>query len=577
MDRITKPFFDVLLFIFFLAVFCLGLWSPAVFAANVIKIGIIEEPKSLNIWRAGDAWSNRVLGLIYQPLYIRSPKTLHMVPWLAETDPVYDADHLSYTVRLRPARWSDGTPFTAEDVAFTGDLIRSFMVPRHFSNWTFIRKIQVVDRQTVRFFLKEPKAVFLTRTLATPIVQKKEWAALSESAKNSGKGLIQLLNHQVRSPVGTGPFILGEWRQGAYVYLEKNPHFFGRDKEIEGLKLGPFIDGVILKLFGTTDTAILALKKGSIDMFWWGLQPGYLYGLRRDEGIKIFFSEKSGLYYVGFNLRKSPFNDIHFRHAVATILDKDFIVQRIMQRYAVKMKSIVPPGNRYWHCSDVPMYGEGLSRDERIRGAYRILKKGGYRWKRAPVNGSGDIVKGKGIMMPDGSPMDRFTILTPPADYDPHRAIIGILLQEWLRVLGMPAYARPMSFNALYQNVRRSRRFDLYILGYGNLSLDPDYVRNFFHSSQDRSGGWNASGYRNPLFDRIADESANTMDREKRRKLIWDMQRMVMRDIPYYPLYNPKLIEAVRTERFRGWISMMGGIGNAWSFCTLKPRPQRRP
>ncbi len=80
------------------------------------------------------------------------------------------------------------------------------------------------------------------------------------------------------------------------------------------------------------------------------------------------------------------------------------------------------------------------------------------------------------------------------------------------------------------------------------------------------------SGYRNPEFDRIADASTVEMDHEKRVKLIRDMQKMILEDIPYLPIYNPNLIEAARTDRFTGWIGMLEGIGNIWSYCQIRQR-----
>jgi len=86
--------------------------------------------------------------------------------------------------------------------------------------------------------------------------------------------------------MSSGPFVLKEWRRGAYVFLEKNEHFFGRGQEIAGYHLGPHIDGIIFKFFGTSDAAVLALMKGSVDMFWWGLQQGYLADLGdHDSGM----------------------------------------------------------------------------------------------------------------------------------------------------------------------------------------------------------------------------------------------------------------------------------------------------
>lgn len=74
-----------------------------------------------------------------------------------------------------------------------------------------------------------------------------------------------------------------------------------------------------------------------------------------------------------------------------------------------------------------------------------------------------------------------------------------------------------------------------------------------------------------PRFDRIADASAGAMDLEERKKLIWEMQDIIMHDVPWLPLYSPKLAEGVRRDRFTGWVSMVGGIGSRWSFCTIKP------
>ena len=209
---------------------------------------------------------------------------------------------------------------------------------------------------------------------------------------------------------------------------------------------------------------------------------------------------------------------------------------------------------------------------KRIRRAYDILRKAGYTWRVTPVGPEGKVVKGKAIILPDGTPMKKFTILTPPADYDPLRAMIGILIQEWLRKLGIPVTARPMSFGALAQRVKIRRQFDMFILGFGNLSLDPDYLRSFFHSGNNKPRGWNTSGYNNPEFDSLSDRSSQILNLENRRELILEMQRILMRDLPFIPLYDPKLVEAVRTDRFSGWVEMLGGIGNTWSFCLIKPK-----
>lgn len=538
---------------------------------DVIRVGVLQEPKSLNLWLASDAWSKRVLNMIYQPLYIRDPKTQKLVPWLAAEEPEYDGYKIAYTVKLRPAKWSDGSEFTSADVIFTGNMIKKLKMPRFNSKWKFVKKIIAIDKHTVQFVLKKPKAIFLTRTLTTPIVQKKQWEKILASVKDEKKPLKKLLRYKLKKPVGTGPFVLANWKRGVFIYLKRNPHFFGLNKTVDGMALGPRIKGIIFKVFGTADAAVLALRKGDIDFYWNGLQAGYLEQIKDDPKIKIYTNKKSALYFMGFNLRKAPFNDVNLRRAIATLVDKDFIITRILQGYGDVLHSLIPPGNQFYYNPNVPRYGYGKPAAERIKMAYGILKEAGYTWKVPPVNDEGKAVKGKGIILPDGKPMKEFTILTPPADYDPHRAMSGQMIQEWLRAVGLPASSQPMAFGALIQKVKGQRDFDCFILGYGKLSLDPGYLRAFFHSKMDKPRGWNMSGYKSFDFDHMSNSSNDAMDPIIRQEMIHKMQVMLMRDVPYIPLYNPLLVEGVRSDRFTGWVPAVGGIGNLWSFCQIKP------
>jgi len=558
--------------LFLTCIICSGLSGSKANAANILKIGLLQEPKTLNVWMASDKWSGRVLSLIYQRLYIRDPDTLELIAWLAESDPVYDESTISFTVKLRPAKWSDGSEFTSEDVAFTGRLIKEFKVPRFLARWKFIKKIETPDKRTVKFYLEKPMAIFKTRTLTSPIIQKKEWTKTVKEARNSKKPLTTLQNHKTKRPVGTGPFVLKEWHKGAFLFLQKNKNFFATGQRIGKRMLGPYIDGIVFKFFGTSDAAILALRKGTVDMFWWGIQPGYLHDLEKDPDIRLFSNERSALYYWGFNVRKPPFRDVTLRQAIATLIDKDFIVTRILQGHGIRMDSVIPPGNKFWLCTDLPRYGEGLIKEDRIKKAHEILKNAGFTWDVPPVNETGEVVKGKGIRLPNGELMKKFTILTPPANYDPLRAMSGMIIQEWLKEAGIPVSAKPMSIGALLQKINSQHNFDAFILGFGRLDIDPDWLRRFFCSREDRRRGGNKSGYHNPDFDRIADESAATINREKRRSLIREMQRVIMRDVPYIPLYTPDLIEAVRKGKFSGWVETLEGIGNLWSFCELKPK-----
>jgi len=568
----------ICLFLLVVFYFPTGFCLERAHGEDVIKIGLPEEPKTLNVWAANDVWSSRVLNQLLQPLYIREPKTLNFIPWLAAEDPIYDPATLSYTIKLRDTKWSDGSPFTSQDVAFTGNVIKNFRVPRFIGNWEFIKKIETPDPHTVRFFLHEPKALFLSRTLSTPIVQKKQWELICANAEKSTQvsnttgPLSVLLKENISHPVGSGPFMFKKWEKKKHLLLEKNPYFFGTGKNISGFNVGPHVAGIRFKFINNTDSAVLGLFTGSIDMYWWALQENYIHDLDSDKNITVFVNPKSALYYLGLNVRKKPFNAISFRKAIALSVDKPFIIKRIVQGYAVLSNSIIPQGNTFWYDPNVPDYGEGLSREQRIRKAYKLLRESGYTWELPPVEPEGKVVKGKGIRYPDGTPMETLTILTPPAEYDPKRAMVGNMIQQWLNMLGIPAVSKSLSLGYLLKKVKTEHDFDCFVLGYGNLSLDPDYLRNFFISGNNTPNGWNTSGYSNPRFDQIANASADALEVNKRRQLIWQMQNIIMDDVPWIPLYSPKVAEGARNDRFTGWVQMLGGIGNRWSFCSLKPK-----
>lgn len=542
---------------------------------GVVRIGLPDEPRTMNVFLASDANTRNVLRQIYQPLYEDHPETLEIVPWLAAKLPVYDAAKKTYTITLRPARWSDGHELTSADIAFTARLIQEFNLPGLSSRWKQVVRIETPDPLTVVFYLKKPIATFLTRTLEAPIVPEHQWAPIAEVARKTEKPLSTLLNHEIEHPVGSGPFVLKRWSRGDFLHFEKNTYYFASDQTIGGRKLGPHVNGILFKIYGTTDVAMLALRRGEIDMYWQGIQPGYIDILNKTPGIEVFLSPKSALYYMGMNNRRPPFDDARLRRAVALLIDKDFIVDRLLQGRGTKMFSIIPPGNEKWYNPDLPRYADGETREARIRAAFDLLSDAGYSWEFPPVDEKGNIVPAEGLRLPNGQPMAPFTILTPPADYDPARAISGTMIQEWLRDLGMPVSARPMEFGSLISQVKNRREFDAFVLGYGRLSLDPGYLGSFFNSKDDKPRGWNMGGYRNDAFDRLANRADTEMDYAARRQIILEMQEILMDDVPYIPLYVPNLIEAVRTDHFQGWVPMLDGIGNRWSFNEIKPaQPQ---
>ena len=306
-------------------------------------------------------------------------------------------------------------------------------------------------------------------------------------------------------------------------------------------------------------------------MYWWGLQENYIHDLDSHKNITVFTNPKSALYYLGFNLRKKPFKNVYFRKAVALSVDKPFIIKRIIQGYAVLSNAIIPPGNTFWYDPDVPTYGEGFSREKRIRSRLQAVARIGIhldapsrqlRWERWS--------KAKGSGTPMEHPMETITILTPLAEYDPKRAMVGNMVQQWLTMLGIPVVAQDpppgispekgqgcnMILTALYW---ATETFP-WIRTICAISSSPETTK---------PNGWNTSGYHNPQFDQIADASADALGPGKKTAThTGRCRKLSPMTCPGSPFTAPKWWKAPATTAlrvgFQCWgVSATGGLSAA--------------
>jgi len=533
-----------------------------------LKIGLMEEPKTLNPFSATDRWSKNIIKQLYQPLYIKGPKNLDIVPWLAVEKP-----HFNHTneviIHLKKAQWEDGTPLTADDIVFTGNIIKEFQIPSFYSDWDFIKGLKALNKNTIKFTLTEKKAIFFSQTMLTPIIQKKQWKPIVLKARTSKNPIKTLLGYQPKKIISSGPFRFSKWESGKYIKLIKNEFFFGQGTKILGYKIGPYINEIVFLIYRDINQMIDALKSGEIDYIWGSIEPRYLSQIRNNLKIYLTTSPMNAIQYLAFNLRKEPFNDKHFRQALAYLIDKDILVTNVLNNYGVSLDSIIPPGNTIWHNSETRKYGKDLSRKERIQKAMDLLESAGYKWREKPSIEKSLVSYGKGLLMPNGEPVPPFIILFPSFEYDPARAISARFIQEWWKGVGIPVEIKSEPFRSLMKRVKDERNFDVVILGW-NLGIDPDYLRIFFHSREAVKYGKNFSGYKNLDFDRLADASAIKTDFKERKELIKKMEQIIIEEVPYIPLYSSFMIEVYRLDRFSGWFQQLNGIGNIWSLLLVK-------
>jgi ABC-type transport system substrate-binding protein len=286
---------------------------------------------------------------------------------------------------------------------------------------------------------------------------------------------------------------------------------------------------------------------------------------------------------MAFNMRKSPMNDLAFREAVATVINKELLAETVLAGAVIPGYTVVHPELAFWNNRDANKPGFGLDEGDRADAAIQILKDAGYTWDSEPVvnrDGDGnfqDITPGDGIRTPDGNLIPELTMLAPTPGYDPFRSTFGIFVEQWANNLGIPLVNVPTEFNAIIaatfppQTPESALSWDMYMLGWGggDPSLPGTSQVAFFHSREDAvaGGGFNTPGYNSAAFDAAADafEASTTLDDAQR--YTFEMERILQEELPYVVLFRTPIIEAFGTNVAFPVETIMGGMQgfpNAW-------------
>ncbi len=279
----------------------------------IVHLG--AEPGTLNPITATDAYSGRVNDYVYESLLRREPKTLELVPVLAESWEISE-DRLTYTFHLRKdVRWQDGTPFTARDVLYSFERINDPAVDAaHLRNYyRDIEKLEILDDHTLRYRYRMPYFRALEFCGGIPIVP----AHLFKDGDDFNQHPIG------RSPLGTGPYRFVRWDTGKEIVLERNEAYWGTK---------PHIKRIVFKIITDNTVALHVLKKGGLDLMslrpiQWVKQTGSARFQERFQKLKYYLPSYT---YIGWNMRKPYFDDRRVRQAMTMLLDREMILQRLL-------------------------------------------------------------------------------------------------------------------------------------------------------------------------------------------------------------------------------------------------------
>jgi peptide/nickel transport system substrate-binding protein len=510
-------------------------------------VGLINDIVSPNPFKACCSAEYEMMLLNYNMLFGFKREDLTPVPELA-TECTPSSDAMTYTCNIRDdVMWHDGEKLTSRDIAFT----YRFILDNELSVFTdylpYNPTFETPDDTTLIWKSEEPTFA-PTLPPYIPIIPEHIWAPLD------GKPAKQIKGFENIPAVGSGPFQLVEWEPDQFFRMEARPgNLFGTST----------IDEVVYQIFQNKEAEVQALRAGQID-YAYDLSPTLYKSLQGVENIKTIHDSPS--YYTNFAWNfggQGPdadphpaIHDLALRQAVAHATDKQAIVDVVWQGAALTGDSILKPSNGFWYL-DIPQEDEY---DFNIDEANQILDDAGYT-KRTP--------DGIRIDPKSGEPLS-FDIL-PVTDQE-GATETAELMKGWMEQIGIEFKLRPVSETKAYVEWEAGT-FDAYLWSWGG-DPDPDFNMSIYITSQCL--GWSDGCYSNKTLDDLYAEQRTTFDKNERKQIVDEFQRVAYEEVPEMVLAYPQILAAYRTDKFEGYVRSPadGSPIFAWrvdSYMNLKP------
>jgi ABC-type transport system substrate-binding protein len=498
----------------------------------------------------------------------------------------------SYGMTLYNPRWISSVDSIIWDKDWTnppyGDSSFMKVTVAGKQGWLAVKK---VNEHTLQFRLSKPYADFFDDTINVIVFPKHVWESHINILTGEGDYMTWDMGYsdqtgEASGMIGSGAYVFEKWIKLQYAQEKKfenvNGHsYFDWTKlprvDDYGKRLDPeqpaydpawtknhptpYIDGLLFKIYKTTEAASLAIAANppEVDFVAWSIPPTMVSDMQKNPNIKLWFTSEPGFFYNAFNMRKKTYGYADFqgqnftdvgkplRKAIAYSTDKGSIVSTLLQGYGKAALGPVSPDNKIWHNDSLPAYGvnEALAKKYLDDAGWKDTNGDG--WREFPEIGGAEI------------PM-----LTPEASYDPIRAVAGQMIATQAQKVGINLKSVPMAFGEIVSRLDR-HDFQVFILGWRIGGSDPGYLYAFFHSQ----GGQNYPGYNNATFDNWLNQYRQIFDKPKRIQLIKDAQGLLVEDLPYNVLYYRTNIEASRKDKFTGWVQGTSGIWNGWSLLLL--------
>lgn len=437
---------------------------------------------------------------IFQNLFNRLVKldaSKSIIPDLA-TDWSVSEDGLNITFNLREnAKWTDGEPVTSKDVKYTFKTIRDNSSYVMSARLQIIESITTPDEHTVVFNLTEPDV---------SLISELGWYAcfvLPEHIFNNGEAWED--NAASKNPIGSGPYKLGEYKQGQSITLVPNEDYH------EG---APKIDQLIFSIIPDNATAVQAFLNGEIDVLD-NVPTASITTIEANPSSRMMLNIYPSPMRIVFNLNDDKVSDVAVREAIALAINRDEISKKVFAGVQPPEYSMYPSVVKWAaNTTDVtPSFN--------IEAAIKRLEDAGY-----TKDADGYYVRGLTIeVFEDGNYPDA-----------------AKLMQATLKEAGIELTPNISEFNAWVEKVFTSKDFTMELQG-GFMGPDPAALKTRYHST----AGMNLSGYNNPAFDALVDQGGMTGDPAKRAEYYKDAQKILSEDLPFIPIVGYAAYDANAT------------------------------
>jgi peptide/nickel transport system substrate-binding protein len=504
---------------------------------------IRTEPRSFSRLAARDT-STELVTLLTQARLVRINKVSQEVePWLAERWSA-DPDGRRFTLTLRDrVTFSDGQPFTADDVLFTFAAVYDERTQSALNDVMKVggRPLAVVapDARTVVVTFPSPYAPGLRLLANLPILPKHK---LAPALASGALGAAWNLATPPAEVVGLGPFVLAEYRPGQRLVFERNPHYWRRDAE--GVAL-PYLDRLTVDIVPDQNAELLRLQTGQLDVTSSEVAPDAYAATKRaaDEGRLKLVDLGVALVADSFwiNLKPGAFASDpraswiqrdEFRRAISMGVDRRLFADTVFFGGGEPVDGPETPSNRKWYAPEIPRTPYDPE------GARRLLASIGL----ADRNGDGVAEDAQGRPA-------RFTVLTQKGRPKLERGMA--VVRDELKKIGVTMDVAALDGGAVIERIMSSK-YDAVYFNPQPTDTDPGANSDFWLSSGS-AHLWNMA-QPNPAtdwerrIDELMTRQTATMDEGERRRIFADVLRIFAEHQPVVYFAAPRMCVAVSSR-----------------------------